>query len=1429
MKNNSKRICALLLAIVMCIGCVVPVFAESDVHVHSEAVCPGKGVDHTMANCTTVYVKTVDPQCGAFGYDLYECTTCKTPVATNWTNINNEGHVWGEYEVTTQPTCDTFGEKTRKCQNCDATEKLPVAKREHSMTNDKTAGQECKDGTPAWNEWCTYDDCDYTVAHGAEAGHDCEREVVEIVKQPTCYETGIAKVACTHDHCSYVSEEVIVLATGSLAHTWDTTKTVVSTAPTCGTAGSGTVYCSVCKTTVEVVANKITVTYVTESGATATDEKVLDASFGFAATGVHSFTVDVPGSASNCTESGIYAHKKCATCDALSLNGVVVGSDAVIDPADGHSWVDHQAEAANCTTPGKKAYSQCSVCSVYTLDKTATPVVLVSAEDLVVPPAHSYDLTGRPVAESAPTCTMFGFKFYGCVICGMPAQATGDENFNLPADVEGWVSNGVWRIPMVDHDYSVPVSSTPGNCTTDAVTVTKCSVCGDPHTDTQTAPGHNYQYSDALYVAPTCQTDGSKQKACTVCGDKLAAEPILANDSAHVWDENRAVITTPATCTKDGVRLDFCKYCSHKEERPYSLGGHDFSKIVDDIDPDCVTEGHYVIECAICEANGPRITVEAHNIRENVTVEENEYAAHIIRCYEKLEAYYSATKHVATGHSYVDANGDYYDLFFDLAKRTCTTDGEIYKICDVCDARALLTEAEALAIGFEIARYNHTTPNGSTIRNVVNPPLCGVDGSSYDICSLCQTKWNEQTLPYQEYNKDHHASAGLNADTVWHDGVEYADKDAADAAAGGVANGVYRNATCYVTALYDYKCASCGLQFYYEDAAAGHVYSAEVPASTPDCLNGGNIAYYTCTSSCGAYFVKVDGEYVRVNESDVMLGALGHDFSVHHAEDPADCLNTGVKEYYDCSRCSAYSLDGVSASTASRTIDALGHDFSVNHIAVAPKCEVPGTLAHKSCSRCDAYSFDGTNASTASTVDPALSHVWVNSPAVTATCVTPGYQYHYCKLCGDEYVDLYKYALGHTFQDVAKENETCAVAGTEAHVKCTTCSKLFAAGTTDVLSTSYISASSLVIPATGAHKDADGNPINDTCAPGMDTSAASATCAVCQGQIAITHSALASNDVDATCTEYGYTAFYCKDCGYQHVQKKPEFAPTGHNYQWVVLPGDEAGMYTEGLETEKCVAGNGSAGCGDVKGTRVIPATGGIEFSFNMDNAIVSGAEYVNGGKIKVTIYYKAANIDLANVMLRLDYDASVLSYVSGDFKCAAVDAATELAIFDSANASIGGKTAGYVVISAKTTGFGEAPANKKLDGEGVFAEVYFNVKQDVSAASEIWFKVAETGDSASKVLKANGDVVSTKFGTPNADGEVISEVTKALGDINIDGSYDSADEVKFLNTAFSGNYVAEADINQDGIIFRDDYVILQDLLLGNITYAELCANAQSK
>ena len=1568
MKNNSKRICALLLAIVMCIGCVVPVFAAPDKagrEPHADGVtCPGAGEEHTMANAPYVFVKIVPAKCGEWGYTVYECETCKAPILTDWTQLEGEeDHAYGAWTLVTDPTCDTYGKATKTCtrEGCgdvvtvepaDETEYLAflaqyvgegleiVNKRSHKWDTNKPDDYICDDVVDVtfWDKWCTYDDCDCGKLATGEfdpayndgideqvTNEHCVRYVDRIVTAPTCYANGVAVVKCRN--CSYESLEVVVNATNSgLGHVWAKLGDF-TTAPTCGKAGSGNAKCSVCGLISPVVEGKVTVQYYVGTEPK-TEQITVD---GFAATGIHSFTVDQTGSAANCENTGIKDHKKCANCDAVSLDGTTVASAAdLVIPKKGHEWSPVEAKAHTCEKDGVKAHFECSVCHKLTFDKNADPIVYIAPADTVDPAKHDYDLT-VPVAKRDATCTLYGFWFYGCGVCGTPAESNGSGAGNTPIPSTApagseWVSNGVLRLPKLPHRLvdPKPVISA-GSCTEDYVVAEDCLDCDYYKEVPTTAPGHTWK---TVTYAQNCKFDGYKFDYCEVCGFKAgantadgiaidecvevrkgtateaeatAANPatngkydvVAADPNNHKWDEVKTNVTTPATCTTMGKAVKFCVLCSDYYNVDLPALGHNNAFYVDEVAPKCGVDGYYIYKCSRCEDDSTKVNIKAHEM---------------VSTHPDYATKYDATKHVALKHTFVtkadvlktDLPTNYIFVHDETDPRyvapvptgaDCTTPGyDTYKCvnpgctethtfskkADGTHIYPALDHKEAGVSKYEtITVLPNCKPADTNNDGVVE--LVGVDGKKYEKCALCGDEKNEVAIVFNWQNPDHHRDpadpskvAGVYADTKWHNGVEYPTAAEADAAAGtgNEANGIMRIGSCDVSEIVEYYCDVCKYTFHViDDSMVGdHVVKAgtDVPLDAADCLTAGEYRHYECQTCNKKVYVNADGEHVVYEDASVLvIPALGHDFSAGiTAEDPADCTTAGVKAYYECARCHNKYLTNETNNTANKTdaelvIAALDHKWGAKGGAVAPSCGVAGVLAHHECERCDAVSLDGENACAASAiVDPALTHSWVHSTAVTVTCVTPGYQYHYCTNCGDEYVDGYVYPLGHVFEDKAIVEANCGTDGKEAHKFCDVCDKQFAADETNLTSTNYKSDDDLKINKTGIHKNAAGKTIVDICTDTVEDR----KCVGCDQTIGKAHPTdkYKTNHVDATCTEYGYDAWVCSEC--KDFGKTADSAieePTGHNFEWIetLAPG----MYTTGLETLVCVNANCDAhdivGYGkifastdDIKdgdtaldengqrvalvapesSTRVLAARGGIEFSYEIDNAIYSGAEYVNGGKIKLTIKYKAANVDLASIALRLNYNADVLTFKSGDFKCAATDADGK-ALFDINNAAIGGKTAGYIVVTAKTFGFGEEPVDKALDGEGIFAEVYFNINKDVDDGAAIDFAIEKDGLSKSMILKSDNTEVVANFGAEDINGKVVATTTVSLGDIVIDDNYTAADEIKFLDIAFSKNYVAAADINQDGIIGSDDYMLLQDLLLGNITYEDMCKEAQAK
>lgn len=75
-------------------------------------------------NGDVVVENNVNPTCTANGsYDnVVYCTVCNAEVSRKAVTVDALGHTWGEYVITTEPGCSTFGVQTRTCSVCAATE-----------------------------------------------------------------------------------------------------------------------------------------------------------------------------------------------------------------------------------------------------------------------------------------------------------------------------------------------------------------------------------------------------------------------------------------------------------------------------------------------------------------------------------------------------------------------------------------------------------------------------------------------------------------------------------------------------------------------------------------------------------------------------------------------------------------------------------------------------------------------------------------------------------------------------------------------------------------------------------------------------------------------------------------------------------------------------------------------------------------------------------------------------------------------------------------------------------------------------------------------------------------------------------------------------------------------------------------------------------
>lgn len=148
-----------------------------------------------------------------------------------------------------------------------------------------------------------------------------------------------------------------------------------------------------------------------------------------------------------------------------------------------------------------------------------------------------------------------------------------------------------------NHNWTL-IDSKAATCTEDGYKTYKCNDCGAEKTETVEATGHswgkwvddengtthsrecancdatqtaNHNWDDGVVTTPaTCGKDGVKTYTCEDCG-ATKTETIPATGE-HVWDDG--VVTTPATCDKDGVKTYTCTACGATKTEVIPATGH---------------------------------------------------------------------------------------------------------------------------------------------------------------------------------------------------------------------------------------------------------------------------------------------------------------------------------------------------------------------------------------------------------------------------------------------------------------------------------------------------------------------------------------------------------------------------------------------------------------------------------------------------------------------------------------------------------------------------------------------------------------------------------------------------------------------------------------------------------------------------------------
>ena len=264
------------------------------------------------------------------------------------------------------------------------------------------------------------------------------------------------------------------------------------------------------------------------------------------------------------------------------------------------------------------------------------------------------------------------------------------------------------------------------------------SLAAVAHADGNPCEGgqHKGPFTYTLIQSATCTANGSQEKFCSACGQKIGTEPILA--IGHIYETVYSVVT-PATCTTNGLRQNksICRVCGYQQsvtDETINALGHDYGAWAVTKAATCTAAGEETRICAYDASHKETRPVAAtgHKWDAGKVTQAATCKAAGVRTFTCQ----NDSSHTRTESIPLDPNGHKWDAGKVTKAPTCAEPGvRVY----TCQLDASHTKTETIPIDPNA----HNWDEGK----VTTPPDCETPGVRTYTCRLDASHKKTESIP----------------------------------------------------------------------------------------------------------------------------------------------------------------------------------------------------------------------------------------------------------------------------------------------------------------------------------------------------------------------------------------------------------------------------------------------------------------------------------------------------------------------------------------------------------------------------------------------------------------------------------------------------------------------------------------------------------